>query len=50
MIELVTYTDAAGDVPFRAWLHALQDRQARTEFMDMTHGIFFGIGIELLIT
>ncbi len=30
MIELVTYTDAAGDVPFRAWLHALQDRQART--------------------
>ena len=29
MIELVTYVDAAGNVPFRAWLHSLQDRQAR---------------------
>ena len=30
MTEVVVYADAAGHVPFREWLQALQDRQART--------------------
>jgi putative addiction module killer protein len=28
-MRLVVYTDQAGKVPFRDWLQALQDRQAR---------------------
>lgn len=32
-MQFVTYTDAAGKVPFREWLQGLADRQARARIM-----------------